>query len=105
MTIPAGPLREKFDNIKYYDHIFLNGNLENIDNLTREIYKINSKINIHLGKYEPINLNQFSKSKKYFVFSGIGNHKTFISMLKINGLDIVKAVSYTHLTLPTILLV
>ena len=29
-----------------------------------------------------LNLNEFKKKEKYLVFSGIGNHKTFISMLK-----------------------
>ena len=90
MTIPAGPLRENFKNIRNYDHIFLNGNLENIDHLTQEIYKISSKINIHIGKYEPINLGEFSKQKKYLVFSGIGNHQTFLSMIKQNGLEVIK---------------
>ena len=32
-------------------------------NLKNEILKINSKINIHLGKYEPINLNEFKKNE------------------------------------------
>ena len=59
MTLPAGPLRENMNKIKNYDHIFLNGNLENIDYLTQEIHKISSTINIHLGKYEPINLDEF----------------------------------------------
>ncbi len=90
MTIPAGPLRENFKNIINYDHIFLNGNLENIDHLIQEIYKISSKINIHIGKYEPINLGEFSKQKKYLVFSGIGNHQTFLSMIKQNGLEVIK---------------
>ena len=90
MTIPAGPLRENFRNIRNYDHIFLNGNLENIDHLTQEIYKISSKINIHIGKYEPINLGEFSKQKKYLVFSGIGNHQTFLAMIKQNGLEVIK---------------
>ena len=95
MTIPAGPLRENFSNIKNYDHIFLNGNLENVDNLIKEIYQINSKINIHLGKYEPTNLNEFSKSKKYFVFSGIGNHKTFVTMIKNHDLNVLKDLEFS----------
>ncbi len=90
MTIPAGPLRENFKNIRNYDHIFLNGNLEHIDHLTQEIYKISSKINIHIAKYEPINLEDFSKQKKYLVFSGIGNHQTFLTMIKQNGLEVIK---------------
>ena len=34
--------------------------MEDIENLTKEIHKINSNINIHLGKYEPININEFN---------------------------------------------
>ena len=94
MTIPAGPLRENFNNIKNYDHIFLNGNLENVDDLTKEINKINSNIIIHLGKYEAINLNEFNKDKKYLVFSGIGNHHTFVSMVKKNGLVVLKDLEF-----------
>ena len=90
MTIPAGPLREDINNLKNYDHVFLNGNLENLDEIKTQILKINSKINIHLGKYEITNLNEFQKEDDYLVFSGIGNHSTFISMLKENGFKIKK---------------
>ena len=90
MTIPAGPLREDINNLKNYDHVFLNGNLENLDEIETQILKINSKINIHLGKYEIINLNEFQKEDDYLVFSGIGNHSTFISMLKEHGFKIKK---------------
>ena len=94
MTLPAGPLRENIKNLKKYNHVFLNGNLENLDNLKKEIYKINSKINIHLGKYEPINLNEFDKTDEYFVFSGIGNHETFVSMIQNSGLSIKKDIEF-----------
>ena len=33
MTIPAGPLREDINNLKNYNHVFLNGNLENLDEI------------------------------------------------------------------------
>ena len=94
MIIPSGPLRENINNLKNYDHIFLNGNLENIDYLKREIIKINSKINIHFATYEPINLNEFKKNEKYLIFSGIGNHQTFVSMVKKNGLEVLKDIEY-----------
>ena len=94
LTIPAGPLRESINNLKNYNHVFLNGNLENIDYLKDEIQKINSEIKIHLGKYEPINLGEFNKTEKYFVFSGIGNHKTFIQMLINYGLDIIENIEF-----------
>ncbi len=90
MTIPAGPLREDINNLKNYDHVFLNGNLENLDEIETQILKINSKINIHLGKYEITNLNEFKKEDDYLVFSGIGNHSTFIAMLKEHGFKIKK---------------
>ena len=95
MTIPAGPLREKIDNLKYYEHIFLNGNLENLEKIKEEILKVNSKINIHVGKYEPVNIDEFNKEDKYLVFSGIGNHKTFISMLNNNGIKIIKDIEFS----------
>mgnify|MGYP001426753897 CR=1 FL=1 len=90
MTIPAGPLRESVNNLKIYKNIFLNGNLENIEKLKVEILKINPNINIHIGKYEPLNLNEFSKNDKYLIFSGIGNHQTFVKMIKNYGLNIFK---------------
>jgi len=94
MTLPAGPLRENIKNLKKYNHVFLNGNLENLDNLKKEIYKINSNINIHVGKYELINLNEFNKTDQYFVFSGIGNHETFVSMIQNSGLSIKKDIEF-----------
>ncbi len=93
-TIPAGPLRENIKKLKNYNHVFLNGNLENLEIIKNEIFKINSKINIHIGKYEPLNIDKFDKTEKYLVFSGIGNHQTFISMLKSYGLNIIKHIEF-----------
>ena len=90
MTIPSGPLRENLKNLKKYQHLFLNGNLENLENLKEQILKINSEINIHIGKYEPINLENFDNKDKYIIFSGIGNHQTFSSMIKKSGLIVIK---------------
>ena len=94
MTIPSGPLRENINNLKKYENVFLNGNLENLDEIKKEIYKINSKINIHLGKYEPLNLSEFKKEDNYLIFSGIGNHQTFLKMLKNCGLNILKDLEF-----------
>ena len=94
LTIPAGPLREDINNLKNYNHIFLNGNLENLDILKKQILKINSKINIHLGKYLPTNLDEFNKDDEYLIFSGIGNHNTFVSMMKNYGFKIVKDLEF-----------
>ena len=93
-TIPAGPLRENLGNIKNYNDIFLNGNLENLENIKRDILKINSEINIYIGKYIPENIKEFNIKDRYLAFSGIGNHRTFISMLKSYDLNIVKDIEF-----------
>ena len=94
MTIPAGPLRETINILKNHNHVFLNGNLENIESLKQIIYNINPNIIIHLGKYEPTNLDEFDKSANYIMFSGIGNHLTFLNMLKKHKFNIIKNMEY-----------
>lgn len=93
-TIPAGPLRENIKNLKKYKNVVINGDLENIYSLKKEIKKINKNLNIHLGKYIPLNKHKFDLNKKYLAFSGIGNHNTFISMLKENGFKIIKDLEF-----------
>ena len=93
-TIPAGPLRENIKNLKKYKNVFLNGNNENIDNIIKYIHNLDPNINIYQGEYVPLNINEFDKSEKYLVFSGIGNHKTFISMLRKNNINIVKEIEF-----------
>ena len=94
LSIPSGPLRENLSNLKKYKHVFLNGNLENLDNIKKEILKINSEINIYVGKYIPKNINEFNIKDKYLAFSGIGNHKTFVSMLKSYNFNIIKEIEF-----------
>ena len=94
MTIPSGPLREPLNNLRNYNHVFLNGNLENQERLTNQLLNINSKLIIHTGLYKPINLKDFEKNSKYLVFSGIGNHQTFVSMVRKNGLQILKDIEF-----------
>ena len=94
LTLPAGPLRESFSNLRNYKDIVINGNLENLDMIKSQLQKINPKLNIHLGKYIPININDFDLNKKYLAFSGIGNHLSFIHMMKKNGFDIIHHIEY-----------
>ena len=98
MTIPAGPLRENVNNLKKYKNLFLNGNLENIEEIKKQISNINPKITIHIGIYVPLNLNEFENKENYLIFSGIGNHKTFVSMLKKNKLNIIKEIEFLIIT-------
>ena len=94
LTLPSGPLRERIKNIKKYKNIFINGNDENLEEIKEYINKIDPNINIYQGKYIPKNLDEFNLKDKFLVFSGIGNHKTFVSMLKINNFNIIKDIEY-----------
>jgi len=94
LTIPSGPLRENLQKLKKYNNVFLIGNGENTETIKNHILNIDPNINIYEAKYIPLNINEFEKKEKYLAFSGIGNHKTFISMLKINGLEIVKDLEF-----------
>ena len=94
LTLPSGPLRENINNLRFYDHVFLNGNDENLIDIKDQIKKINPKMIIHQGKYVPLNIADFNKSYNYLVFSGIGNHETFVNMLKNNNLKIVDDLEY-----------
>jgi len=94
LTMPSGPLRESFKNIKKYKYIFLNGNMENIKNIREKILETNSNAKIFEAKYVPMNIKEFDLNEKYLVFSGIGNHKTFLSMLKNNKMIINKDIEF-----------
>ena len=94
LTLPSGPLREDINNLIFYDNVFLNGNEEHLIDIKDQIKKINPKININQGKYVPLNIDSFNKEENYFVFSGIGNHETFINMLKNNNLKIADDLEY-----------
>ena len=93
-TIPSGPLRDKLNILKKYNVVFINGNEENLDFFKEKVLRINPKINIFTGKYIPLNLDDFNKDDRYLIFSGIGNHQSFLSMLKSNGINVVKEIEF-----------
>ncbi len=74
--LPAGPLRESFNEIKNYDILFLNGENKN-KNFYKEIKLINKNIKIFEGVYNPINLKKLNRNKNYLMFCGIGNPQEF----------------------------
>ena len=94
LTLPSGPLRENINNLKSYENVFLNGNEESLIAIKNQIKNINTNININSGKYTLLNIGEFDKDQNYLVFSGIGNHKTFVEMLKNNKLKIVSDLEY-----------
>jgi len=72
----------------------LNGNFENLDDIKKYIYRINPNINLYIGKYIPLDIEKFDKNKNYLVFSGIGNHQTFVSMLREYRFNVVKDIEF-----------
>ena len=92
--IPSGPLREKISSLKKYDVVFLNGNSSNIEDIKKEIYQINPNIEIFETLYKPINLEKIDLSKKYIVFSGIGNSNSFKETLIENNINVIKEIIF-----------
>ena len=94
LLIPAGPLREKIDSISKYDAIFINGNEIDNSNLKIEIKKYNKNIKIFESYYSPTNTNQFNITKKYLIFSSIGNPECFKETLIKNEFNIIKEIIF-----------
>jgi len=92
--IPAGPLREKIMSISKYDVAFINGNDFDNTSLKILINKYNKNIKIFESYYIPTNIHQFDVTKKYIVFSGIGNPETFRETLLKNKFNVVKEVIF-----------
>jgi len=92
--IPAGPLREKIENIKKYDAIFINGNINDNSNLKLLIKKYNRDITIFETFYEPTNLNEFNTKERYLIFSGIGNPGSFKKTLINSNLNVIKEITF-----------
>ena len=78
--LPAGPLRESTNELKKYHIAFINGENKN-HQLYKKLKSINKNLKIFKGKYEPQNLKNFNRKKKYLMFCGIGNPKEFENTL------------------------
>ncbi len=92
--IPAGPLREKLNSLKKYDAVFLKGDNSLITNIENQIKRYNSQIKIFYSSYKPVNLKDFEFDKKYLIFSGIGNPKSFKDLLIKNNFNIAKEIIF-----------
>jgi tetraacyldisaccharide 4'-kinase len=80
--IPAGPLRESLESLKKYDAVLIKCDDHNAKSLITLIKKYNSKIAVFTSSYTVSNLTNINKNKKYFIYSGIGNPKSFEKILK-----------------------
>ena len=83
-------MREKISSLKRFDAVFLNVNSDNVENIEKQIRKINSNIKIFKTFYKVSNLEQYDLKSKYLIFSGIGNPSDFKEILLENKFDIVK---------------
>ena len=88
LLLPAGPLREKIESLKKYDLVFIKkGN--NLKSLIELIKKHNKRIKIFITDYEISKISKLNKSKKYLIYSGIGNPYSFNKILKQNKIKII----------------
>ena len=94
MLIPSGPLRESLKNLIKYDVVFLNGNGENTENIKNIINYYNPNSKIFETAYMLITPNKLDNESNWFVFSGIGNPKTFKKTLENNKFNIVKFLEF-----------
>ena len=94
--IPSGPLREKISSLRKYDAIILKHINEsfNNDGIVNEIKRYNSDIKIFYSEYIPINLQKFDLSKKYLIFSGIGNPNSFKELLVKYNFNILEEIIF-----------
>jgi len=91
--LPAGPLREKFSEIKTYDLVFIIG--DNPDRkFINKIKTIKKNSNIFFANYSVSNLSKFNLKKKYLIFSGIGNPHEFENSLLKSKFKIEKKIIF-----------
>ena len=94
--IPSGPLREKLTSLEKYDAVFIKFIEEdtNLEEIYSTIKKINPKIKIFNSLVQVKDIDKFDLTKKYVVFSGIGNAKSFKSLLLKNNFNVIKEIIF-----------
>lgn len=92
--IPSGPLREKVENLKNYDIVFLNGKDDNTENIRETIHRLNPKIEIFESDYIIQNLKELDINSNYLIFSGIGDPVSFKEILLENNISVVKEIIF-----------
>ena len=92
LRLPSGPLRERLNNLRRYDAVFISGNpISKI--FLKRIKKINPKIAVFNGEYVPTNFKKFKKNC-HLTFSGIGNPIGFVNTLNQYGIKSEKNLIY-----------
>lgn len=90
--LPSGPLRENINSLKKYDGVFLKitDKSTNLNKITSEIKKVNSKIEIFNSYVQIKDISKFNLSDKYLIFSGIGNSTSFKEILINNKFNVTE---------------
>lgn len=93
--LPAGPLRQNLKVLKKVHAVFLK-NINNQKNLViKKIIKtINPQVKIFTSNYIIRNLDKINLKKKYIIFSGIGNPKSFEELLKKYKINFMKHIIF-----------
>ena len=87
--IPSGPLREQIDSLRKYDAVLIkNNNDKKPEKIIKLIRNIHPDIKIYFTNYVTLNLDKFDLTKKYLLFSGIGNPSSFKNLLIKNKFNI-----------------
>ena len=87
LILPAGPLRESLNTLKYADIILLNGDRDL--KFEETILEKNRKLEIYYSYYKPSNIHEF-KSQKLLALAGIANPENFFMLLEKNNLELKK---------------
>ncbi len=92
LLIPSGPLRENLISLNKYNAVLIKQDMDNNinENIADKIKEINPQIRIFYTYYKPTNLQNFDLSKKFLIFSGIGNPDSFKKTLEKNNFNIVE---------------
>ena len=91
LVLPAGPLREDLNSISRCQIVVLNGKKNEV--FESKLKSINKDVNIFYTKYTLENAENL-KYEKILCFAGIGNPNNFFEILKENGLNVIKELSF-----------
>ena len=92
--IPCGPLREELNSLKRFDAVFIKNIKKPNYKIINIIKKINPKIKVFNSKYKIKNIKKFDLSKKYIIFSGIGNPDNFEKILYKSKFKIIEHIIF-----------
>ena len=91
LVIPSGPLRENLSSLNDASIILINGKKSEM--FEKKILNINNNLKIFYSYYKPINISQF-RNKKLLAIAGIGNPENFFQLVRENGLNIEKELTF-----------